>query len=235
MITQKEDSKSYDGRLGANLNFRYMEYTVCRQQHIRQLPLFDDTNYDGSGSTKSIEQTRPQPSRSSKRYVPSFAMAIQDSGGSTRFPLCVKDARTRGHRKFIPVCRVRVRTGMSRGKERRRTSRPLNLHIWLRVATAPIGIAKSQIGLVRGPTLSDVPTLIPRRRFSWKSIPGKLFVTLSMPRPVASFRALPLYTVFYRNYSTIRELCDRGCLTSHDNKSGIRQMLRSCLSTCEFA
>lgn len=92
---------------------------------------------------------------------------------------------------------------MSRGKERRRTSRPLNLHIWLRVATAPIGIAKSQIGLVRGPTLSDVPTLIPRRRFSWKSIPGKLFVTFSVLSSRCVVSCAPLvHGVLSGNYAT---------------------------------
>lgn len=73
---------------------------------------------------------------------------------ATQFSRASSSTPDRAHRKFIPVCRVRVRAEMSRGKERRRTSRPLNLHIWLRVAAAPIGIAKSQIGLVRGPTLS---------------------------------------------------------------------------------
>lgn len=70
----------------------------------------------------------------------------------TRFP--VRGGRQipgpTGNSSLFVVFGVRG-LGTSRGKERRRTSRPTNLHIWLRVATAPIGIAKSQIGLVRGP------------------------------------------------------------------------------------
>lgn len=73
-------------------------------------------------------------------------------GGGIRVFPCVEDAKSRGPPEIHPCLSCSgLGLGTSRGKERRRTSRPTNLHIWLRVATAPIGIAKSQIGLVRGP------------------------------------------------------------------------------------
>ena len=110
---------------------------------------------------------------------------------------------------------------MSRGKERRRTSRPPNLHIWLRVATAPIGIAKSQIGLVRGPTLS------PRR--SHPESTETHFVekySSSLPHlPPSPLCPLAVRACVSRDF--IQKLCDADCLTAI-----INQVASRCWALC---
>ena len=100
------------GRLQANLNFRYVE---CHGMPPTTRTVITSVR---RYKLRWCFWLRPNPSnkprqrnclRSSKRYVSSFATAIQNprerKGRSTRFPWCVKDARARW--KFISVCRVR--------------------------------------------------------------------------------------------------------------------------------
>lgn len=136
----------------------------------------------------------------------------------TRFP--VRGGRQipgpTGNSSLFVVFGVRG-LGTSRGKERRRTSRPTNLHIWLRVATAPIGIAKSQIGLVRGPDPLRRPSpLIRRRRFSWKSISRQAFRYVTFPSTRSRCLVILIHGI----------MRPEGCLTGCNNNLGIQQMLR---------
>lgn len=104
----------------------------------------------------------------------------------------------------------------SRGKERRRTSRPPNLHIWLRVATAPIGIAKSQIGLVRGPDpLRRYPTHTPS--FDGDGFRGKVFpFRYAFPPRFTAFSYFRLAVSRHFNTGIMRA---EACLTGCNNKS----------------
>lgn len=130
----------------------------------------------------------------------------------------MEDAKSRGPPEIHPCLSCSgLGLGTSRGKERRRTSRPTNLHIWLRVATAPIGIAKSQIGLVRGPDPLRRPSpLIRRRRFSWKSISRQAFRYVTFPSTRSRCLVILIHGI----------MRPEGCLTGCNNNLGIQQMLR---------
>lgn len=119
---------AYVGQLKQNLHFRHRVYGL--------LEATQTGNYHCSMvQIATVLEARPNPSgnvtaaaRCDRFGCPAIAFLRKRV-----FP-CAKGKwrEDRVQQKFIPVCRVRVRAAMSRGKERRRTSRPPNLHIWLR-------------------------------------------------------------------------------------------------------
>lgn len=170
-----------------SLELETVEYRIHRQIYVYA------NNYSCSNDTNYNNRCSP------------FPMSNRKGGIGIRVFPRVEEAKSRGPPEIHPCLSCSgLGLGTSRGKERRRTSRPTNLHIWLRVATAPIGIAKSQIGLVRGPDPLR-PHARPLRPpwfdgdgFRGKVFPGKLFVTLAFPR-----RALSLSRDFNTwNYAT---------------------------------
>lgn len=153
-----------------SLELETVEYRIHRQIYVHA------NNYSCSNDTNYNNRCSP------------FPMSNRKGGIGIRVFPRVEEAKSRGPPEIHPCLSCSgLGLGTSRGKERRRTSRPTNLHIWLRVATAPIGIAKSQIGLVRGPDPLPTPRtppsspLIRRRRFSWKSISRQAFRYISFP------------------------------------------------------